>query len=171
MPPLETQTIAPSSLAAYTRPDLIIPQLRQRDAAGIISELSLLLQRQGGVLDVLPFYHTALNQELLASSALECGIALPHARLSGVRKLQFALGRVAEPVPWGTKCARPVEWIFLLAVPATDAEHYLHLLGSLARLGQDTDRLEQLRSAAGAEEMLAVLERVPIRPGAFSALP
>ena len=166
MPPLETQALAHSSLATYTRPGLIIPQLTQRDAAGIISELSQLLQRQGSVPDVLPFYHTALNQELLASSALECGVALPHARLSGVRQLQFALGRVVPPVCWA-KSSQPIDLIFLLAVPATDAACYLHLLSSLARLGQDTELLARLRSASGASEMLSVLEVVPIRTGTF----
>src|SRR5512133_2227334 len=127
MLPLETQISSSSSLAAYTRASLIIPQLAQRDTPGIISELSLLLQRQGDVPDVLPFYHAALNQELLGSSALECGIALPHARLSGVRRIQFALGRVAEPVSWGAKSSWPVQLVFLLAVPAPDAACYLNL--------------------------------------------
>jgi mannitol/fructose-specific phosphotransferase system IIA component (Ntr-type) len=168
MPPFETQISAPGSLAAYTRASLIIPQLAQRDTPGIISELSQLLQRQGGVPDLLPFYHAALNQELMSSSALECGIALPHARLSGVRRLQFALGRLSEPVSWGAKSAWPVQLVFLLAVPATDAACYLHLLGSLARLGQNPEQLAELRSATDAEQMLSVLEHVPVRQNAFS---
>jgi mannitol/fructose-specific phosphotransferase system IIA component (Ntr-type) len=169
MLPLETQVAAPGSLAAYTRANLIIPQLGQRDTPGIISELSLLLQREGCVPDVLPFYHLALNQELLSNSALECGIALPHARLSGVHRLQFALGRVAQPVIWGVRGSWPVQFVFLLAVPATDAARYLHLLGSLARLGQDCELLASLRSARSAEAMLAVLEQVPIRTGGSGA--
>ena len=34
-----------------------------------------------------------LNQELMANSALASGLAFPHARLSGVKRLQFAFGR------------------------------------------------------------------------------
>jgi len=40
-----------------------------------------------------------------------------------------------------------VQLVFLLAVPATDAADYLHLLASLARLGQEPERLAQLRNA------------------------
>ena len=181
MPPFETETRAggslrranaaqEASLASFTRASLIIPELRQRDTPGIISELSQLLQRHGGVPDVLPFYHTALNQELLSNSALECGVALPHARLSGVRRLQFALGRLSEPVSWGAKGSWPVRFVFLLAVPATDAAGYLHLLASLARLGQDPERLAELRSAPSADEMLAVLEQVAIRQGSSNSI-
>ncbi len=154
----------PGTLADFTRPGLVIPQLRERDTAGIISELSQALQREGSVPDVLPFYHTALNQELLTSSALECGIAVPHARTSVTKQLRFALGRAPHPVLWGANGTTPVELIFLLAVPATDAAGYLHLLASLARLGRQSSCLSELRRASDTEAILAVLEKIRIRP-------
>ncbi len=155
----------PVSLADYTRPGLIVPRLRERDTAGIISELSQVLQRGDCVPDVLPFYQAALNQELMADSALDCGLAFPHARLSGVKRLRFAFGRTPEPVSWGAGASRLVQLVFLLAVPATDAAGYLHLLASLARLGQQPESLDQLRAAASAEAILTVLERIRMRQG------
>ena len=155
----------PLTLSEYTRPQLIVPRLEYQDAAGIISELSQILQQGGEVPDVLPFYHTALNHELLADSGTECGIAFPHARLSGIRHLQFAFGRAAEPVAWGARGSWPIEFVFLLAVPATDAARYLHLLASLARLGQRPDYLGELRAASGAEDIMRVLGKVTIRQG------
>jgi mannitol/fructose-specific phosphotransferase system IIA component (Ntr-type) len=153
----------PASLADFTRAGLIVPQLRERDTAGIISELSQALQRQGAMPDLLPFYHTALNQELMASSALECGLAFPHARLRGVKHLQFAFGRAPQPVVWAAKGGWPVQLVFLLAVPATDAAAYLHLLASLARLGQQSESLARMRSAENAEAILAVLQEIRLR--------
>ena len=152
------------TLADYTRPELLVPQLRERDTAGIISELSQVLQREGLVSDVLPFYHAALNHELMANSALECGIALPHGRLSGVKQLQFAFGRAPEPVTWGSKGSWPVRLVFLLAVPATDAASYLHLLASLARLGRQPELVAELCKAPSSAALMAMLEKTKIRP-------
>jgi PTS system fructose-specific IIC component len=152
------------TLADYTRPELVVPAVRERDAAGIISELSHLLRRHGCVADVLPFYHTALNQELLSNSAQPCGFAFPHARLSGVRQLQFAFGRVPQPVVWGPKGSQAVQLVFLLAVPATDAACYLHLLATLARLAQQPERLEKLRAAGDVQTLISELERIRLRP-------
>ena len=160
-----TTVVAPFSLADYTRPGLIVPQLRQRDTAGVISELSLVLQHEGCLPDVLPFYQAALNQELMANSALDCGLAFPHARLSGVKRLQFAFGRTPMPITWGAKSSWPVQFVFLLAVPATDAAAYLHLLASLARLGQRPDLLAQLRAAEGVQGILAALGEIGMRQG------
>jgi mannitol/fructose-specific phosphotransferase system IIA component (Ntr-type) len=158
-----TRAVTPLSLLDYTSPALVIPRLAHRDAAGILGELSSLLQQQGCVTDLLPFYHAAFNQELLANSSSECGIAYPHARLSGVRDLRFAFGRTEKPVPWGGRGSWPVEFVFLLAVPATDAARYLHLLASIARLNQRPETLEELRRAAGKEEVLKLFRNVGIR--------
>jgi mannitol/fructose-specific phosphotransferase system IIA component (Ntr-type) len=165
MPPeLTIVPVSQTTLADYTRPELVVSELRERDAAGIISELSHLLQRQGSVADVLPFYHTAVNQELLASSAHESGIALPHARLSGVKQLCFAFGRAPHPVSWGSKNGCAVQLVFLIAVPATDAASYLHLLATLARLAQQPERLEALRTARDVAAITEVLEIIKLRP-------
>jgi mannitol/fructose-specific phosphotransferase system IIA component (Ntr-type) len=155
--------VAPVALADYTRPGLIVPELRQADTAGIISELSQVLQRGGEIRDVLPFYQAALNQELLSNSALSCGIALPHARLNGIKQVVFALGRLPRPVLWGSGNPVAVRLVFLLAVPATDAAGYLHLLSSLARLGQQPSLLAELQLAREAEGMLKVLKKNSLR--------
>lgn len=160
-------TVGPAgllTLADYTRPGLVVPRLRERDTAGIISELSKVLQQEGAVSDVLPFYHAALNHELLSNSALDCGIAMPHGRLHGIKQLQFAFGRAPEPVTWGARGSWPVRFVFLLAVPATDAVCYLHLLASLARLSGQSERLAELRDAEGAAAILSLLEKSKVRP-------
>jgi len=163
--PLDTLNgVTSATLADFTRPALVVAKLRERDTAGIIGELSHVLQQEGCVPDVLPFYHSALNQELLASSALPCGLAFPHARLSGIRQVQFAFGRVPEPVVWGAKGPWAVQCVFLLAVPATDATSYLQVLASLARLGQQNGSLDHLRQATTPDEVLGVLKGIRLRP-------
>jgi mannitol/fructose-specific phosphotransferase system IIA component (Ntr-type) len=158
-----TEAIAEGSLADFTRRELIVLRLQERDAAGIIGELSRVLREQGYVPDVLPFYQAALNQELLSNSANGFGIAVAHARLGGVKQLQFALGRADQSVVWGTKGSWPVRLVFLLAVPATDAAAYLHLLSSLARLGQNHEVLAELLVASDTSGVLAVLRKIKLQ--------
>src|SRR5262245_50950422 len=156
-------SISTVSVADYTRGELIIPRLREKDAAGIINELSHVLLRSGVVPDVLPFYHAALNQELMANSGQQCGLAFPHGRLNSVRKLQFAFGRTPEAVSWGPRGSWPVRFVFLLAVPSSDAANYLPLLGSLARMGQSQDVLSSLEAAANGESILNLFRQVQLR--------
>jgi len=155
-----TRTTASVSLADCTRSELIIPHLHSRDTAGILGEMSQLLHRHGCVPDALPFYQAAFNHALLSAVTTSTGIAFPHARSTGVRRLQFALGRTRKPVDWGGSRYCPVHLIFLIAVPATDAVTYLKLLCQLAGLGRQPEFVEKLRDAANREEIMAVLREV-----------
>ncbi len=150
------------NLAAYTQGDLILPRLEASDAAMAIHELSRALLRAGKIADVLPFYQAALNRELLVGTDVEDGIALPHARLPGVRALAFALGRTASPITWRSSGVRTVRLVFLCAVPATDATGYLGLVSGLARLTSQERWLEELHAAPDCIGILDILRRVPI---------
>jgi mannitol/fructose-specific phosphotransferase system IIA component (Ntr-type) len=157
------QTAPSFTLADYTRPALIRPRLRERETAGVIKELSQLLQQEGSVPDLLPFYHEALNREFLVNTATETGFAFPHARLSAIAKMSFALGRSREPLVWGAKGSLPVSFVFLVAVPATDAATYLQLLSGLLRLGANPVWLRRLGEAHDADEIIQILQEVKLR--------
>jgi PTS system nitrogen regulatory IIA component len=149
---------------------LIIPQLRGQDAAAVIQELSQALQREGRVPDLLPFYHAALNREFMVSTDMEAGLAIPHARLPGLKEVSFALGRSEEPLTWGARPTRPVRLVFLMAVPATDSTQYLLLISGLARLAKDGRLMEHLHAARDTFQILDVLKRVELRTPAASNL-
>lgn len=153
------------SLADYTSPELALPQLRERDTAGVIKELSQVLHQQGFVPDLLSFYHAALNHEFLVNSATDCGIAFPHARLHGVVRSSFAFGYCREAIFWGSRPSQPVQFVFLLAVPATDAAGFLQLLSALARLGQQDHLLATLRALQSPGEIIKFFEQIRVRHG------
>ena len=153
------------SLADFTNPALIVPQLRERDTAGVVKELSQVLHEQGCVPDVLAFYHAAMNHEFLVSSATACGIALPHARLSSVTQSNFAFGLSAQPISWGGRPYPQVRFVFLLAVPATDATGFLQLLSALARLGQQEPLLAELASRDSAAGIFEFFKEIKVRHG------
>ncbi len=152
-----------ASLARYSSESLMLPSLAERDAAGVIQELSRRLQREGRIPDMLPFYNAALNREFLTSTAMGEALAFPHARLSGVHHLCFALGRSRFPIPWGMKGSVPVRLVFLMAVPETDSTQYLSLISGLGRLSKENALVEQLLSAPSAAEMFCALKQVVLR--------
>jgi mannitol/fructose-specific phosphotransferase system IIA component (Ntr-type) len=154
------------TLADFTSPGLIIPELRGRDAPTVIQELSQVLQREARVPDLLRFYHAALNREFLVSTDWESGMAFPHARLPALKEVSFALGRSNEPFVWGARAASSVSVIFLIAVPATDARQYLSLISGLARFSKEPSLLEQLHRAKDTFQILDVLQQLKLRNGA-----
>jgi mannitol/fructose-specific phosphotransferase system IIA component (Ntr-type) len=152
-----------SSLADFSSAALILPRLSEQNPPGVIQELSRLLQQDGRILDLLPFCNAVLNRELLVSTAMDYGMAFPHARVSGLKELRFALGRAHHPIAWGPGKPVPITLVFLIAVPATDAGDYINLISGLARLGKESRLLDTLQAAQDATEIFSVLKQVPIR--------
>lgn len=164
--PLDSVTLRPATnmtLADFTDPGLVISHLRGEDAPSVIQELSLALHRERRIPEMLPFYLAALNREYMVSTHVEAGMALPHARLSGLQELSFAIGRSDASLPWGGTSTGGVRLVFLSAVPATDSTQYLALISGLARLAKDGRLVEKLLSAQDSLQMLEVLKQVDLR--------
>ncbi len=155
--------VTSASLADFTGAGLIIPFLRGQEAAAVMQELSVVLQREGRVPDLLPFYQAALNREFLCSTATETGWALPHAQVKDLAKPCFALGRSLAPIPW-PRDKRGVQMVFLLAVPETDVRGYMTLMTGLARLSKNKGLQDTLMRASDSFEVLNVLRQVTLLP-------
>ena len=149
------------SLADYTSAELIVPALQGHEPTAVIQELTRVLRASGRISDALAFYHAAANMEFLHSSVRPSGVALPYARSAEVSNVCFAVGRSVRPVGWkaGSQTV-PVQLIFLLALPSTEASDYISVMLSLGELGNDRALLEQLRAAPSAEDILSILRRV-----------
>jgi len=151
------------TLADFTGPSLIVPHLRSKDTAGVIQELSQVMQREKRVPDLLPFYQAALNREFMLSTDMEAGLAFPHARLPAVAEMSFAFGRSDQPLLWKARGVRAVRLVFLIAVPATDSTRYLLLMSGLTRLAKDSRLLDNLHAAQDVVQILEVLRQIKLR--------
>jgi mannitol/fructose-specific phosphotransferase system IIA component (Ntr-type) len=148
------------TLAGFTAPELIIPELSARTASAVVSELCTVLVNRGCVWDLTEFQNAVLARESISPTAFVSGWALPHARLPAIPELKFAFGRTAEPVAWfGNKAGR-VRTILLFAVPEDAAKAYLNVNAAVARLTQSVPLLERLRAASDAAGIFGILKEV-----------
>lgn len=89
------------------------------------------------------------RRELLGSTAVGRGMAIPHCRSMVVPRVRMAYGRLARPLPWDSLDGEPVRHVFLIVAPPVEVSNqYLTTLGALAR-------------AARMPEFRAALERAP----------
>jgi len=87
---------------------------------------------------------------------MEMGIAIPHAKSSGVNRPGVAFGRTTEPIDFGDEKA---DLIFLIAAP--EGEHNLHVtvLSQLARRLVHERFRTALREANSPEEVIELLRQ------------
>ncbi|MEN8213646.1 MAG: PTS sugar transporter subunit IIA [Pseudomonadota bacterium] len=105
-------------------------------------------------------------REELGSTALGYGIALPHARMQGIQAPRAIFMRLSKSVDFDAPDEEPVDIIFAMLVPAGANEEYLRLLASLAKMFNDPETREQLRSASTRDEIHTILTGIQHRKSA-----
>ena len=85
---------------------------------------------------------------------------LPHARVSGLKSLVCAMGRIQGGVEFSALDKQPVYLVFLICYPPAQQTTYLNFLATLARLFRDPANMEAMLAATDEEELFTLLERV-----------
>lgn len=99
------------------------------------------------------------RRELLGSTGVGRGIAIPHCRSLAVSRLRLAIGIHKSGVEYEAVDQRPVHIFFLIVAPPTEVSNqYLTVLGRIAQLGQMPDIPDRLRALAEPSELFALLE-------------
>lgn len=97
------------------------------------------------------------RRELLGSTAVGRGIAIPHCRSLVVPRVRMAYGRLQQQLPWDAIDGEPVRHIFLIVAPPVEVSNqYLPTLGQLAR----ATRQPAFRAALDAASTGTEIERL-----------
>lgn len=107
-----------------------------------------------GQLDARGLFNALMARELLGSTGLGEGVAIPHCRLDCPR-LVGGLFTLAEPVDFQVEDGRPVDLLFVLVAPAHEREAHLQVLADVAAVFNDGGQRACLRAAASPGELRA----------------
>lgn len=98
------------------------------------------------------------RRELLGSTAVGRGIAIPHCRSLVVQRVRMAYARLAKPMAWQSIDGEPVRHVFLIVAPPVEVSNqYLPTLGQLARAARQPEFRVALEQAGSPAEVAALL--------------
>lgn len=139
------------TLATVLTPDCIRLDVPATSVRQVLDEAAMLLCAQHG-LRADEVAAALWAREQLASTALGQGVALPHARIKGLREPHAAYLRLAPPLAFDAPDDWPVSDVFVLLVPERANEQHLQLLAGVAERFADPafrDSLHRQGSAVG----------------------
>jgi nitrogen PTS system EIIA component len=136
----------------FLSPSGVIADLRASDKTSVLHELA---RRAAVVLNVSADTISAelLKREGLGSTGMGDGIAIPHARVAGVKSPFGLLARLKEPVDFEAVDGQPVDLVFLLLGPAAPQGEQLNVLACVARKLRDPATVEELRGAKDSQAL------------------
>ena len=112
-------------------------------------------------LNARDIFDAVLQRERLGSTGVGQGVAIPHARLAGVKEVVGVFARLRTPVDFESIDGRPADLIFMLIAPDDAGAEHLKALARVSRLLRREDVRQRLRAAPDADAVHAVLAGEP----------
>jgi PTS system nitrogen regulatory IIA component len=143
-------------LADLISPEAVIPSLRAKTKKQLLQELAARAARVTGLQERYVF-DTLLQRERLGSTGLGEGIAIPHGKFAGLKRIVGIFARLAEPVDFEAIDGEPVDIVFLLLAPEGAGADHLKALARISRLLREGHAVDKLRASKDASALYAVL--------------
>ena len=140
-------------LSQIILPEAIVPELSSTTKEDAILQLIEILVASRGLDPSLKREITIglLKRESTKTTAVENGIAIPHAKVTCVKDFFGALGLCRNGVDFDSPDGKPVHVIFLFLSPKNKPEQHLKIMALVSRLLTTPDFIGKLRSAPGRE--------------------
>lgn len=122
----------------------------------VLQEVAAHFARSAGLVE-REVYMALAERERLGSTAVGGGVAIPHARFSGLSELKAAFVRLSTPVDFESPDGEPVDLLMILFAPEGNQAMHVRAMASAARILRDKKICEKLRSAVTADVMYAIL--------------
>jgi mannitol/fructose-specific phosphotransferase system IIA component (Ntr-type) len=141
--------------------DAIVPQLAAATKEGVIREMVESLRGAGQFrgADIEDVIRAILKRELLGSTGIGRGVAIPHTKHNGVERLVGTVAVSATGVPFESLDGEPVYVFVLLISPQDRPGDHLRALENVSRCLRDDNFVRALRQAKTKDEIWNLLCR------------
>lgn len=146
----------PRRFARLLSAKAFVGRLTGTDRRSVVRELSQALA-SSSELDASRIDEAVWAREVLGTTGIGDGIAIPHARVPGLPKSLIAFGISPKGVDFDAPDGQPARLVFLILTPAEMAGEQLEILADISRTLQDPDVRSKLVEVTNWTEMLAAL--------------
>jgi PTS system nitrogen regulatory IIA component len=134
-----------ADLEASTREDILREMVDHLNGAGQITDSNKLVE-------------ILLDREMLGSTGIGHGVAIPHGRLEGLKEILLVFGRSVEGVDWEAHDGEPVNLFFLLVAPEDSAGLHLKALARISRIVKNPECRTALLEGGDSDSLYQVIQ-------------
>lgn len=143
-------------IADLIGPDAVVADLRATSKKQALQELAERAAKLTG-LHERQIFDVLLERERLGTTGVGSGIAIPHGKLPGLKRLYGLFARLVTPIDFEAIDERPVDLVFLLLAPESAGADHLKALARVSRLLRDQAFCDKLRRTDKAEALYILL--------------
>jgi len=129
-----------SDLQSGTKKDVLI------ELVGALKKVNLIKNEQEVV-------NVIFEREKLGSTGIGDGVAIPHGKLKGIRRIMCVFGRSIHGVDFDSIDQKPAHIFFLLLAPENSASLHLKMLSRISKLLRDPSFRKRLMELSDAHDI------------------
>jgi nitrogen PTS system EIIA component len=137
-------------------PDAVMPALIVDDKRHALQAMADTAARVSGI-KARDVFAALWQREMLGSTGIGRGIAIPHGRISAVTRMTCVFARLEKPVAFDSIDGEAVDLMFLLLAPEHAGADHLKALARIARLMREPKAAEKLRASRDRAALYAIL--------------
>jgi PTS system nitrogen regulatory IIA component len=149
-------TPPPRALASILTPADVLLDVDAPTKRRALREIARFVAGRHGLIEA-DVHASLVEREEIGSTGLGFGIAIPHARVTGLSLPVAGFLRTKAPIEFGAPDDKPVSEMLVLLVPPQAADEHLQLLAEVAEMFSDRKLRESLRTRVDAAAVHALL--------------
>ncbi len=134
----------------------VIPRLRATSKKQALQELAQRGARLTGLSERV-ILEALLERERLGTTGVGQGVAIPHAKFTGIDRLYGIFARLDQSIDFESIDDQPVDLLFVLLAPDDAGAEHLKALARVSRLFRNKTVCEKLRASEDASALFALL--------------
>ena len=123
----------------------------------VLDAMTESLYEAGIITDKKQFREAVEYRESLSETGLEDGIAIPHGVDTCVNRAAISYVRLREPIEWESMDGKPIQHVFLLAIPADGDKTHIRMLSELAMMLVRKEARTALNQIQTRQELYEIL--------------
>jgi mannitol/fructose-specific phosphotransferase system IIA component (Ntr-type) len=139
-------------------PKLFLSDLKATTRREAIGELLTFADHQVGLEDCEQIERLTWQREELAATGIGNGVAIPHARIAGLKEAIVVVGLSEAGINFDAPDGQAAHIVFLLLTPAEDPSVQLNLSANIAKTFRDPESLPKVLRTKNYTEFLATLK-------------
>jgi Kef-type K+ transport system membrane component KefB len=136
-----------------------ISDLKATNREQAIVELCESVSNHENITEAQVLITEVLKREDVMGTAMEEGVALPHARLMNLRKPMIIFGRSFQGIDWNSLDGKPTRFVFLILTPERDNDIQIQLLRAIALVVSHENVREEIARATTREDLKQIFNK------------
>jgi PTS system nitrogen regulatory IIA component len=137
----------------------ILLDLKARNKEGALKELAGVLHKHCPHLKIATLYQVLRDRELIGSTGVGNGVAIPHGKVEGLNRILLGFGRSRNGISYESIDNQPVHLLVMILSPVRVIDEYLKTLAGISRLLKQPEKRRALRTTESPGEVIDIFQQ------------